>query len=136
MSRNLNSIFCAKKVNTFLSQFQCLNYISISTFASKNSIMMEHQQFTSQKTSTHCFTSDSDKLCNANEAYQYLIKKYKKNIDEKKSQRVFGKWQLAGEKASRVLGVLGSLTAVQTEKQKRLEEEKRVSQRKQSNKQR
>jgi len=83
---------------------------------------------------TNFFTSDTDKLCNANEAYQYLIKKYKKNIEEKNSQRVFGKWQLAGEKANRVLGVLGSLTAVQTEKQKRLEEEKRVSHCKQSNK--
>jgi hypothetical protein len=61
------------------------------------------------------------------EAYQYLIKKYlRKTTEDEKSHRTCDRWQLAGGKANRVLGVLGSITAAHTEKQKKIEEELRV----------
>ncbi len=71
--------------------------------------------------------SSSDKLCNANEAYQFLIRKYLRNRTNRNSERVFERWQLAGGKTNRALGVLDSLTAAHTAKLKLLEEEKKAN---------
>jgi hypothetical protein len=71
--------------------------------------------------------SSSDKLCNANEAYQFLIRKSLRSRTNRNSGQVFERWQLAGGKTNRALGVLESLTAAHTAKLKLLEEEKKAN---------
>ena len=73
---------------------------------------------------TYLFSpSSTDNLCEANEAYQFLIKKRLKQSNEKRNRLISNKWHVVGEKTYKALGVIGTLTAAQNAKQRFKEDE-------------
>ena len=70
--------------------------------------------------------NSTNNLCEASEAYQFLVKKRFRQPDERQSRVVSDRWHLASKKTSKALGVIGTLAATHEAKQRQLAQEMQV----------